>query len=400
MSNLSQSSAKSSEKQESPDSVWETNHFHCVAEWHFASMTSCFTYLLYSWGRYLSRNSGTFYASIDNIARFLRRDRTVVMRALKEMVEHGWAKVRHKEPGKPVAYRFIGHKEWAAAHADQCTVKDSMPWEDEGDPLVPQLCAVSGGLATFRPGWAKTLREVSGLSDEQIATEFRAFLDRNPQKGRDWKLNFYLRFKNHLIDVSDDYTDVAENTKDSSNDQSRGSDTYQSRGSDTPSRVGATPTSRVGATQVVEVELSKELAMVADDTRPAKNAGTAEPNPEQQKAFCKGGEDPSLNPPPKKEKASLRGKTDSGEPEPTTPREQRLRAFHALIKELRIPFTDARDMRHLREAYIMEPWLSPRKLLSDVVDVGHRYGFKVSPEIRAAQARLDKLARAKEATCE
>ena len=389
------SSKKSREKQEPSDSVWESNHFHCVAEWHFDFTSGDFASRLYTWGRYLSKNSETFYASIDNIARFLRRDRKTVIQALKEMVKHGWAEVRHREPGKPVAYRFISHKEWAAAHPDQCIKKDTMPWEGEGDPLGQRLRSISGNFAKFRSGWAQTLRDASGLSDDQIEAEFRVFLERNPQHGEDWKSNFYVRFKAHLICVSADSAHVAENTTDSSNDQSIKRDTYQSIKRDTPSTVKRTPTSPKNGTQVVDVELSKEQAMLGDDTRPAKTAGTAEPNPEQRKAFFKGGGNPLPYDPSPKEKA-----TDSGEPEPTTPREQRLREFYALMEKLGIPFIDTRDIQHLREMFLMEPSFSPRKLLSALVEAARTYGFEISPEIRAAKARLDKLARAKEATCE
>lgn len=128
-----------------------------------------------------------------------------------------------------MVYRFISHKESAAAHPDCCTEKDSMPWSgEEKDPLAPQLHTISGGRAKFRAGWMKRLRK-SGLSDDRIAAEFRTFLDQNPQNGRDWKLKFYLRFKDHLIRVSAYTADVADNAKDLCNDQSHKSGTHQPR---------------------------------------------------------------------------------------------------------------------------------------------------------------------------
>ena len=187
------------------------------------------------------------------------------MRALDELVECGWAEVIHKEPGKPVTYRFVSHKEWARCHPDYCIVKDSMPWEGEGDPLARQLQVVSGGLAKFHPNQMNGLRK-SEWPDNEIVTEFRVFLDRNPQQGRDWK-SVYYRFRRHLLRVAADLLKAA-GAKNSSSGVSRGCDTYQSRGCDTPSRVDATPTSRTGATQVVEVEFPNELTKGVDDTAP------------------------------------------------------------------------------------------------------------------------------------
>jgi hypothetical protein len=263
-----QSSGKSSEKHSSnKNSLWEWEEvrFHCSSEWHFASMTSHFAPILHSWGRRLSSKLESFYPAVDNIGRHFGRDRTTVMRALEELVECGWAEVIHKEPGKPVTYRFVSHKEWARNHPDDCVVKDSMPWEGEGDPLAQQLHVVSGGLAKFHPNQMNGLRK-SEWPDNEIVTEFRVFLDRNPQQGRSWK-SVYHRFRRHLLRVAADLRKAA-SAKNSSSEVSRGSDTYPSRGSDTPRRVEATPTSRTGATQVVEVESPKELTRRADDTAP------------------------------------------------------------------------------------------------------------------------------------
>jgi hypothetical protein len=77
-----------------------------------------------------------------------------------------------------------------------------MPWEGEGDPLAKQLHAVSGGLAKFLPGQMDGLRK-SGMSDEQIASEFRVFLDQNPQKGKNWSCIYY-KFHPHLLRLAAD----------------------------------------------------------------------------------------------------------------------------------------------------------------------------------------------------
>lgn len=218
-------------------------------------MFSRFAPLLYSWGRHLSANSDSFYASAVNIARHFRRDRTTVLSALEEMVNDDWAEVVHKEPGKPVKYRFINHNEWAKNHPGCCIEKDTMPWEGEGDPLGRQLYAVSGGQAKFLPGQMEALRK-SELPDEQIVDEFRVFLDQNPQKGRAWN-SVYYRFYTYLFHLADDLRKAAA-AKNSHNGVSAGSDTYQSPTGNTPSRLQPTPTSRPQATQVVELNSERE----------------------------------------------------------------------------------------------------------------------------------------------
>jgi len=170
-------------------------------------MISRFAPLLYSWGRRLSANSGSFYPSAVNIAKHFDRNRTTVMGALEEMVNEGWAEVVHEEPGKPVHYRFIDHEEWAKKHPGCCVEKDTMPWDGEGDPLGRELYAVSGGLAKFLPGQMDGLRK-SELPDEQIAVEFRVFLERNPQKGRAWK-SVYYRFHPYLLNRAEDIRKAA-----------------------------------------------------------------------------------------------------------------------------------------------------------------------------------------------
>lgn len=107
-----------------------------------------------------------------------------------------------------------------------------MPWDGEGDPLGRQLFAASGGLAKFFPGQMTGLRK-SGLPDDQIASEFRIFLDRNPQRAQDWK-SVYYRFRRYLLRLAAGLRKAAE-VKNSSSDQSLIRDTYQSHRGDTPS---------------------------------------------------------------------------------------------------------------------------------------------------------------------
>jgi hypothetical protein len=181
-------------------SPWSTSPFHCSAEWHLQDMGSRLTSPLYSWARRLSAKSESFFPSVESIAIHFVRDRSTVFRALEELVKEGWAEIIQREPGKPVTYRFITHKEWAQNNPDCCTKKDVMPWDGQGDPLGQRLYAASGGQAKFLPGQMTGLRK-SGLSDDQIVMEFRAFLDQNPQKGADWK-RVYYPFRVNLFGIA------------------------------------------------------------------------------------------------------------------------------------------------------------------------------------------------------
>ena len=266
-----QAETSSSGKRESRHNSLVTepqNPFHCSWEWHFGEMTSRFAPLLYSWGRRLSVNSDSFYPSIKNIARHFGRDRTTVMRALQELVDCKWAEVIHREAGKTVTYRFLDHEEWARKFpAGLCMQKAVMPWEGEGDTLGKQLHAISGGLAKFLPHQMQGLRK-SGLPEEQVADEFRIFLDRHPHNGRDWN-RVYYHFHPHLLSLSEALRKAVYD-KNSSSGVSHPRDTHQSRPRDTTSRTGATPTSRVDATQVFESSLRVSGAKV--DTIPTPSS--------------------------------------------------------------------------------------------------------------------------------
>jgi hypothetical protein len=173
------------------------NPFYCSWEWHLGACDSRFAPLLYSRGCRLSSKSEAFYPSAPSIANHFCKDRTTVFKALQELVRMGWAEVLQREPGKPVVYRFVDHEEWARNHPDLCTEKDVMPWEGEGDPLGREMYAVSGGRAKFLPYQMIGLRK-SGFSDQQIVSEFRTFLDRNPQTGSAWK-RVYYKFHPHIL---------------------------------------------------------------------------------------------------------------------------------------------------------------------------------------------------------
>src|SRR5580700_6902786 len=199
------------------------NPFHCSWEWHLVHCDSRLAPLLYSWGCRLSSKSEAFYASVPSISNHFGKDRTTVFKALQELVAMGWAEVLQREPGKTVVYRFLDHEEWARNNPDCCTEKDVMPWEGDGDPLGRELYAVSGGRAKFLPHQMTGLRK-SGFPDQQIVSEFRTFLDRNPQTGSA-RERVYYKFYRHILRLAKDlYKAAAE--RNSCNDPSRRSDSH------------------------------------------------------------------------------------------------------------------------------------------------------------------------------
>jgi hypothetical protein len=191
----------------------EQGPFHCSAEWHLGSATSRLAPILYSWAARLSCHSGNFFPSVRNIAEYFVVNRATVFRALQELEGLGWLEVLQREPGKSVNYRVVSHAEWQRQNPGCCIEKETFPWTGEGDPLARSLYAASGGRAKFLPNQVGALRKC-GLSDEEIASEFRVFLDRKPQKGQAWK-SVYYRFRPHLFHVAASIRDAAK-TKTSS----------------------------------------------------------------------------------------------------------------------------------------------------------------------------------------
>jgi len=243
---------------------------HCSWEPHFYRMNSGLAWAIYSWGRSLSYKSNSFHVSIDYIAKHFGCDRKTVIEALREMVDSDWAEIRHKEPGRPVAYRFIDHDEWAIAHPDCCIVKDSSPWENEKHDLLAQrLHAASDGNAHFFPGQMKGLRK-SDLSDDEIFARWEAFLQANPHKGKMWE-RVYYHFHAHLFKDGKPAPGAAKATPvtDSCNDQSAGTDLPQSAGTGTGIPTVGTHLSPLERTQGFEVEGLKEGLTVGIDTASA-----------------------------------------------------------------------------------------------------------------------------------
>ena len=171
--------------------------FHCTAEWHFCQMKSRVAPLIYSFGRKLSKTSGVFSASAENVAKYFGVNRKSVLRAIGELVDAGFFEAERVERFKPTMYRIIDHNLWAVRHPGQCLVKESFPWTGQGDPLGSQLYALSGGRVRFWPNQMTGLRNL-GFPDDLLIGHFRNFMAQADYEGRDWKkayYDFYLALK-------------------------------------------------------------------------------------------------------------------------------------------------------------------------------------------------------------
>jgi hypothetical protein len=241
----------------------QSSSFHCTAEWHLQKLNSRFAPVLYFWAGRLSAKSESFFPSVDNIAQYFSVHRTTVFRALDELIFYEWFEIIHNEPGKPVVYRVRSHKELVSEGRLECVQKETFPWTGEGDRLGQNLYATSGGRVMFYPRQMQGLRN-SGLDDTRIIQEFRIFLDRNPQKGPDWKRVYYV-FHAHLLHLADSLRSAG-----GGNSRSRvslSSDSSESHRCDTPRCEEATPARRTSATQVFE--LSSDVVKSGKLTIPA-----------------------------------------------------------------------------------------------------------------------------------
>lgn len=178
------------------DFVWDDSPFHCSAEWHLQQMTSRLALAVYCLARKLSRKSGVFSASAENVAMYFGVHRNTAQRTLEELANSGFFGLSQIERFKPNVYHVVDHKEWAKKHPGRCVKKSSFPWDGEGDPLGTQLHAISGQRVKFLPNQAAALRKY-GLSDDQIEAEFRTFLDETSYEGKRWNYAYY-DFRKHL----------------------------------------------------------------------------------------------------------------------------------------------------------------------------------------------------------
>lgn len=177
--------------------LWqEDSRFECSIEWHFSERSLYFPFMVYSWAARLSANSGKFYCSVDTVASRFAVSPSTSKRAFHDIESMNFFVRTHSEPGKPVHYKVVSHAHWAEKHPGQCVVRDTMPWDGEGDPLGRDLYVASGGLAKFFPRHMPSLRKL-GVSDDDIRRYFNLFLRQSPPNGREWK-DVFFSFRSFL----------------------------------------------------------------------------------------------------------------------------------------------------------------------------------------------------------
>jgi hypothetical protein len=174
------------------ETLWQDNgRFECSVEWHFSDRSLYFPFMVYSWASRLSVNSGKFFCSVATVSTRFAVSPTTSKRAFQVLESMRFFVRIHFEHGRPVVYKVISHADWAQEHPGLCTVRDTMPWDGEGDLLGRDLYVASGGFARFFPCHMPALRKL-GLSDPEILAQFNLFLRQSVPKGREWKDVFYL----------------------------------------------------------------------------------------------------------------------------------------------------------------------------------------------------------------
>jgi hypothetical protein len=177
--------------------LMENSRFHCSAEWHFSRFHgkgTQYAYLIYSFALHLSKKSGIFSASAPTIAAYFDADVKSVRSSLRLLAATGFFEKVSSEPGASIRYKPTSHKDWAAKHPERCTEKDETPWAHEvGDPLGPELYAISGGRFMPYPNFVIAIRN-TGHGTEAICEFFREHIEREKPVGKKWRNGFAGRF--------------------------------------------------------------------------------------------------------------------------------------------------------------------------------------------------------------
>jgi len=149
--------------------------FYCCAEWHLARLTPICS-LVYPLALRLSKTHGGIYTySAKSVAEFLGYDEwTVRELGYKRLAELGFFVLLERGKFEANVYHVLSHKEWAVAHPNQCAVKATFPWTEEGEKLGQDLYVASGSRVKFKDHQVKFLKSL-GLSEERILSEFETF---------------------------------------------------------------------------------------------------------------------------------------------------------------------------------------------------------------------------------
>jgi hypothetical protein len=146
-----------------PDDPDEMMPLYCSAEYHFARFTgpgSSLAVLLYNLSLRLSKESGYFQASMQDIARYLNViEDKYIYAAVRLLVASGFWQVVEAERGKAAKYHPVHHTEWSQRHPGFCCVKYEFPHKDQTE--LAQLGAILHGIlgekffTNVLKGWLK-----------------------------------------------------------------------------------------------------------------------------------------------------------------------------------------------------------------------------------------------------
>lgn len=202
-----------------PTEDLDGQHFHCCAEWHLARL-SPMCGLVHSFALRVSKNTGRFCPSAENVANYFHRDRTTILKAYVELREAGFFELLYRARGQaPNTYKVLTHKQWAAKHPNKCALKAEYPWTGESqDTLAQNLSMRVGGAIRFPAVTIKNIRAMrrrgKPLTDRQIARYFDFYYRTAGQhrKARAVPAGFYLWLKPLMTVGKNTHSRVGKNT--------------------------------------------------------------------------------------------------------------------------------------------------------------------------------------------
>jgi len=149
--------------------------FYCSTAWHIKTSARCLA--IYSFiGTITGGGKTPFFAKITRVAAYFDWSYEATRKAF-----HVLRKLGFLESIQPGYYKYVDHKEWAAKHPGQCRVRVQLPWQEEVDPLVGKMYALSGGKLRMMPYQVAALRKFADNDDAMIlrlfTTEIEAAID-------------------------------------------------------------------------------------------------------------------------------------------------------------------------------------------------------------------------------
>jgi hypothetical protein len=135
------------------------------------------------------KNGETYFGTTEALADLFGTSNKSIWRTLQWLCSVGFLEKINGTDGtewqeravmfQPKSYRWVDHdKEWVPKHPGECYQPAVMVWSDElADPLGRLLWKASNGNTRWFPNMLTCLRSgFPGMTDEQIAAEWRQFL--------------------------------------------------------------------------------------------------------------------------------------------------------------------------------------------------------------------------------